>query len=242
MSEYNKYNDLLFAAIKSFINNVILADKEFIYNLSEYINGKELKHLSRNINIRNKYISDIHSCFVEIQYSMLTLKDTEYYINCYSYKSKKLSRTRSLRYHIENYMQELFILRERLLLYLKKIDRFYRKDHKYADITKRTKHVSYYVEKSFEIITPVRGTHVHQRRIYCPEIVRLEYYDVLATIRKDYIKKHNQEYKKVRRQWVKRIKVLNEAISKLMDNYFYHLKKIIFLPDGSLNYPENIKR
>ena len=54
----------------------------------------------------------------------------------FPYSNTRVSKTRYLVYHMENYLNEVYILEQRLKSYFTIVGRLYRKDRRHQDIRK----------------------------------------------------------------------------------------------------------
>ena len=81
----------------------------------------------------------VFSGFTEINSCVERLRDIQVYVGSFPYRSQKLSRVRFLRYQIESYFHEVYILKERLIAYLTTIGRLFRRDLRHSDILQVTR-------------------------------------------------------------------------------------------------------
>ena len=103
-----------------------------MYNLMFDEKGSRSVHT--NSSPYERFLLSIWQGFIEITNSYQNLNDIPYYINSFPYKSKKLSKVRTFKYDYENYLSEIYILKERLLKYLTDIGRLYKKDERHLTI------------------------------------------------------------------------------------------------------------
>jgi hypothetical protein len=89
--------------------------------------------------------------FFEIQSSVSTLDDIEIYISTFPYRNKPITRPRHLRYHLENYFNEIYLLKERLKAYLAKIGKYYKKDSRHQSILRITRPTFSIVRNSLKV-------------------------------------------------------------------------------------------
>ena len=105
----------------------------------------------------------MYNGFREISGSYYGLLEIEIYIGRFPYRNTKISKTRHLAYHMENYLNEIYILKERLNSYFTTIGRIYRKDRRIQDILKRTKPLFAFVNNTLKGIIDTRG-HMYTKR------------------------------------------------------------------------------
>ncbi|MFA6981300.1 MAG: hypothetical protein WC209_18380 [Ignavibacteriaceae bacterium] len=188
--------------------------------------------LNGNFSIRQKHIYKLFKGFSEIVDSKDNLKDISYYMAVYPYQNKNLSRSRNLVYHIENYFNEIYILKMRLLEYSKIIARSYRNE-----ISQNPKDfyekINLEVVRTLSCLTEIRGKHVHIARYEHDDLRRLHQLQMFARHQEknnemklwgDYF---NFKYRETRTKWKKTFIANNENIIKLLNRYFEKLIPII---------------
>jgi len=150
-----------------------------------------------------------------------------------------------MKYHIENYFHEVYILRERLREYVTTVGRLYRKDPNHADILKQTKPLFSLIKDVFDGIVTTRSSHVHKRRFKDEDLDRLSTLEMLVEYGGEELSFFENlletDYKKIRKKYKKTFADNNAEIKKVLDLYFETLYKIVTTKDGKLNYPKAIK-
>ena len=187
--------------------------------------------------------------FREIANSYYCLLDIEIYIGRFPYNKTGISKTRHLSYHMENYLNEIYILRERLNAYLKKIGRLYKGDPSHETILKKIEPLFALVNKSLKDIIDTRCSHVHKIRFHSEDLDRLSSLELLSTLLSThgnneltFIKNFfNLEYRTIRRKFKIVIKNNNKQIKILLDACFDVLYEIVTDQQGNIKYPETIK-
>ena len=164
-------------AVTKEIAGPILNDKddEFGKSLQSVILGGEHQSKDRmnyspyEYFIANKLFRPLN----EIACSVESIENISVYVKIFPYSRYGVSKVSCLKYHVENYLNELYILKNRLISYLKIIDRSYSK-------SSIAKHVSETIFPLYSIVSKgmknhiiIRGNHVHQNRYSDPEIDRL---------------------------------------------------------------------
>jgi hypothetical protein len=146
---------------------------------------------------------------------------------------------------MENYLNEIYILRERLKSYFTIIGRLYKKDPSHKNILKKTRPLFTVVHESFKGIIETRGSHVHRTRFYDEDLDRLSSQEFLSDHGNDeliFIKNlFKFEYRTVRRKLKKTIKNNNKQIRILLDACFDVLYEIVTDQRGNIKYPKTIK-
>jgi hypothetical protein len=177
---------------------------------------------------------------------MRTLEDIEVYINNFPYRNKKITKLRNLSYHVENYFSELFILRERINTYLKKIRKSFKKDKNRQSIVSITNSFLIITKKVFSEPSKTRGRHIHETRFQDNEIRRLESLELLKLVNDGELKRiispyFNFDYLLLKKKWKRRVKKMNVSFRKYLDTFGELLVNHLFDEDKCLIYPNSPK-
>ncbi len=199
------------------------------------------KKFASNIRARDKlskeekFLVDIFQEFVEISNSYSCLKNVEIYIRRFPYGPLGISKVDYLRYTIENYLHEIYILRERLKTSTTRIERMLRKIKKPLFDSEIFNTLKKDVISSFENIARMRSGHVHLERFSTISIDNLVTIELLS--RGDMLPAkalYQQKCKQVRKKWTGIIKKVNNSIESMLDDYFDTLYKELFTKSGKL--------
>jgi len=180
----------------------------------------------------------------EIMNNLEAIENISIYSGSFPYKRHGVSRISYLRYNIENYLNELYILKNRMIDYLKIIERSYRKCNRVEEIKKTLKPLYVLVSSALEGYVNVRGAHVHKNRYTDSEIdrlVELELFSNLSDSSELGQLLHSQfilGYRETRKKWVKKMKDDLQALNKLVDIYFENLCEVL-INNNRIQYPSN---
>lgn len=181
----------------------------------------------------------------EIVSSLQAIENISIYANSFPYTTQGVSRVDYLAYHIENYLNEIYLLKNRLLKYATELERAYRKNENGEQIKDVLKLLRDYVESAFDSYSIVRGKHVHQKRFTDDNIDRLRSFELLTLKQDDERSKLLQnlylhKYREVRKEWVKKMKADLDSIHTVLEEYFKTLNDI-FTDDGDFLFPHSAK-
>lgn len=180
--------------------------------------------------------------FIEIDASVRTLRDIEIYVSSFPYRNKNITKPRHLRYHVENYFNEIYILKERLNAYLTTVGRCFKGDNRQASILSETRLMFQVVKRVLEGVVNTRGRHVHQSRFDHKDLDRLETMQLLVSNgTKELAWFYDSEYKKIRKEWKKTIKNNNDQTMELLNIYAKALNNVLFSKRNRLKYPRSRK-
>jgi hypothetical protein len=226
-----------------------LLEEEDLNNNPEYLDVfknhllalKGPKQLARKITPHDIFFSKLMVGFNEIYNSYSSLLDIQVYIGRFPYSKTRVSKTRYIAYHMENYFNEVYILKERLNAYCTIIARLYKNDQTLKDLTTIINSLSEYVQKSLKGITDVRGKHIHSNRLKDENLDRLNTLELINHGPKripamKYL--YASVYRDTRKKFCLSIKQNNEAIKKILDEYFDVLYKVVTNDKRQIRYPE----
>ena len=176
---------------------------------------------------RQKFFTEIFQGCNEIYSIFYRLRVAEGFV-------RKLMRSRSgnadeLSYHVEKHLEEVYIVKNRIISFLRFLQkRLSRRG--FVELTEKVLRWEAVVERGFEGIVKMRGSHVHVERFGGSDIKRLATLDLLVLAGK------MNELRKLRqvllvsavKEWGKAIKANNKAVEKLLDRLFDDLTPIIF--------------
>jgi hypothetical protein len=122
---------------------------------------------------RTKYQQWLLHHASEISRSLDTMRDIEFYMGKFPYRKTQIAKHRHLQFHVEAFLHELYILQERLVQFLKFIERQHRKDPRLPQIKAACAVLNNLVIDSMKKGIAIRGSHVHRWRMSDARIDRL---------------------------------------------------------------------
>jgi hypothetical protein len=192
----------------------------------------------------NELFDRIFGGFSEISDTYAMMKDVEIYLRQFPYSRSGIPRGRHLLFLIQSHLNEIYILRERLISYATIVERTYKKSPRGTEIAKIAERARMLAKQDLSSISFTRGSHVHTRRFADEKvdhflgtelIVTHSDADMLGPNDRRYME---WEYKEVRREWVKRVRAINESAGKLLDMYAALLYGILFDSSGNFIEPK----
>jgi hypothetical protein len=216
--------------------------KELGKSLMDSILGANVSSsVSRNISPKEYFIANkLFRPLSEIINTIEAIENIAIYARSFPYKRQGISQAIYLKYHIENYLNELYLLKNRLISYLKVIDKSYKRSKRYEQVAKSIGPLYSLVGNILEGYIKVRGTHVHQYRYSDNDFNRLSTLELLSRGEEEFSKiiknLYNDAYRETRKIWVEKIKTDIVGIHKLLEYYFKGLLTAIS-KDGELIFP-----
>ncbi len=183
--------------------------------------------------------NEVFRRFAEISETMDNLDLCVGFIRGRAPRRKDLKLDAYLNYHISFYLQEVYILKERLKKYATKIMRLRKKLGQSID-RNAYKIAIDMVEKSLSPIVSARGSHVHDRPFTDDEMRMLGAYSFLAVQRPDdpnWSRYARAEYADVKQTWVKRLTDNKLELLKLLNVFFFFIDQEV--SDSGLLAPPN---
>lgn len=163
--------------------------------------------------------TDVFRRFVEIQ------ETVEHIDLCLEMLRTRVRGRKSVRldqwltYHLTFYLQEVYILRERLVTYCKVIPRRMKR----AGCTvnqARFDRLLEAIEATFKSICDARSCHVHGSRFCDEQLDRVSSLCLIASFRPDFVEDAQWEYLAARKKWVAQLIENRKGIATLLDAVF----------------------
>ena len=236
----SKKDFIFFEKYKNFINKLIVEN----LNISEYNNTNYEKTIESYIHpkkpdeiIRKKIIDG----YIEIIDTYDSLKDSVIYLSNFFYKSTQITKSRYLSYHFENYLNELYILKNRLISYLNILKKIYLKSMITNVVDRKIDSLKTDIHKSFEMIDKVRGDHVHQKRFSDANIASLSALEIIIENdgNEEQEDVYNQKYNDVKEEMIIIAKSINKILEFFLHVYFKKILELITDNNDLLIHPDN---
>jgi len=200
------------------------------------------RYMGKTLPPREKLLHKVLSGFNEIDASFEVLNDVPIYMKRFPPSNSAASKVRFLKYHIGSYLNENYILRERLVAYQKVVTRMYKNARRLREMRKQVEGLKALVS-SLDGIVATRGERVHQKRYHDDDFERLDFFESMATEDDPLLSLMGQFYplalRDYRKKWLKIISDNNEQIRKILDVYFEILYDIVFDKNGKFIDPNS---
>lgn len=201
--------------------------------------------INRTATIQERFIGELfHGC-TEIINSLETLEEIALYVKTKPHKESKIPPERLLRFQIETWYGEIYILKSRLENYLKTIKRLYKKSTQAENIDTTCEIVKRLLNAILGDIINIRNEHIHKCRFQDSALDRLDIISALTeswednTTKKLWHRYLRKEYAAEKNKWHKAIKKANKGLTSLLDHYFDLLYIIVYNEETEkINYPD----
>jgi hypothetical protein len=186
--------------------------------------------------IHNSFFEKAFRGFIEISSTVEALRLTQAFVSLTPPKSRRIKKPDYLKYHVGVYLQEIYILKERLNAYATKIQRAYSKSSRKNLAEARITPLFEVVKTAVDGLVLTRGAHVHDIRYSDEDLDRVSMFSLVSDANEEFEDAFRLSYKLAKTTWSKRIKDNNEATMKLLDTYFDELYAVITI-DGEIHAP-----
>lgn len=151
--------------------------------------------------------------FTEITNALEALTLTETLIGLAAPRSSKVEKDKYLKFLIGAYLQEVYILEQRLSAYATKLCRIYK-------LSSELPRLLAVVRDAFGGIVRTRGSHVHSQRYSDQKLDILSTMAMVSRFQEEFTDEMHFEYKVAQLHWRKTVKANNAATRVLIDGYF----------------------
>lgn len=231
MTGYERFGELAVDKVKPLIKKG-MHQKELEQAVSDSIEGITRTPKPLSLPEEEAFYRDIFWRFGEINKSLETLEHISVFINSFrkskAYREAGITDTIHLRYHIEHYLEEIYILLLRVRAFMNWLSRKFKKEGRIRESLFVSE-----LKKAFENVTnnleSVRGDHVHQAR-YDDNILNVSTLFEIVSSGDDKEMKVAAiiSYKRAKKEWSERIKKNNKALKESLDAIFEALIPIVF--------------
>lgn len=186
----------------------------------------------------------IFNGFSEISDSLKTLNLIEKFIKINPPKENGINYSNYLTYHVHNYLQEMYILKERLTTYSKKVKRSYSKVIDNNILDKAIESLMKIILDALNGITGsdgARNKHVHAEKFKDEELNWLSSTTFLSDFHDEFTIKSEHAYLKAKDKWSTTVENNNQKLNKLIDIFFNTIYALISVDDKVVLPEEYIK-
>ena len=166
--------------------------------------------------------------YTEIIEAVDMLELTETLLSTAPPRSKKIDPARYLHFLVGSYFGELYILEQRMKSYASQISRAYG-----SQITAQARKIVYV---PLEDLIKLRGAHVHVARFTDESIRAVSMMSLFKRTGHHLGEDLEIEYKMAQKKWVKAVRENNQALQKILHQYF-SLVETVISKDGKIFLP-----
>ena len=247
MSGFVKFQSAIIEATRAHLRPLSEDDPEAfgeaIQNRILGLNGAT--GVNRSRTEKDQFIARTFLGFLEIANSLETLEDIAFYVSRFPFRKTRITPERYLRFHVEAWLANVYILQLRLTSYLKVVERQHKKDPHLPAIRGSFQDLEELLTKTLKGVVEVRGQRVHRVRFSDDDIDRLGYIELLTHGSDDGFSRlmrllHYSVHRKVKTAWKDRVVTNNKAIRELLDIFFDALFPVVFdEKTKALKYPKS---
>ena len=194
------------------------------------------------LSLGEEYVQRLHLITAEVLESYEAMRNVEVYLGRYPFSWARIGPSAYIRFHLESYFNEMYILQERMKAFTRRLGREFRKDPGVAPVDDRVKYVIDEVTQLFEPLHQLRGQHVHRTRYDEPELRRLSVLEMVAEAdREKFQPLLRRVARAARANILTFVKTTNAAVSDKLDRFFDFFEGLVFKKDGSVRIPSNLR-
>lgn len=166
--------------------------------------------------------------FMEIENTFNALELTEILVSIAPPRSKRINKDEYIKYLVNTYLQEIYILKERLNAYAKKLKRLYNRFGRQALVSKYIDPIIFRsVDATLGGIIKTRGEHVHLNRYSDDKLDKISQLALMSKYDQSLKPLYKSSYKAIQVLWTSRIKTNNKETLRLLDQYFDNIAQVI---------------
>ena len=151
-------------------------------------------------------------------------------------RSKKVSKEKYLKFVVNTYLQDVYILKERLNTYATQIKRMHDKMGRTELTQKHIDPLFETIKGAFKGLVDTRGGHVHGKRYTDETLSDASSMALIAEHYPEFESHYNFSLTNAKREWKNRIENNNRETAKVLNKYFNELFKVV-VDSGSVITP-----
>jgi hypothetical protein len=203
---------------------------------------------NRSVRRDDLLIHAIYLAYREITISLDTLNKIPFYIrhlplpvlrkaNSPIWRGLPDSRSAWVRYHAENYLNELYIFQNRAEAFLTLLRRCYRNQPYLPELKKRCDQLEEALKKGMAGAVKARGGHVHDTRFDDASLRIIESHEFLLRLKKISKKEYQEFFRDAQTEKTVQMKGSDEQLKKWLNEVGIILGKLLFKESGEFRYP-----
>jgi hypothetical protein len=198
--------------------------------------------LERPLRREEAYIQRLYKAATEVLESFAALRHAEIYLSRFPFAEDGVRSSAYIRYHLGSFMNELYILQERMDAFCTRMGREFRKDKRVRNLDDRIAYSRAETMRLFSPATEMRGGHVHKERYDDEELSQLAIWEMLAEVEPEqFVTPRDKCVEAVRLSNFEFVQRVNAGISDRLDQFFAYFEGLVFHDDGRLRFPSNIR-
>lgn len=177
-------------------------------------------------NKQDQIFAEISVAFGEIMAEWQTLQDIQVYIMRIpkSYKNMGVAKEAYLKYHIRNFLNQVYIIKERLVKFTRKIKKYYNNQ----DLKKqKLNEIERFILDRFRSVVSIRDLDVHSSKHSDSQLQRM---DALSLFKKFPVfdKVLTKHFNTIKKQWLDTIEKVEKNSEIVLNQYFKDMFPFVF--------------
>jgi len=230
MNGFEKFQKACSESIKPILQDMYESHSEDFAKVVEnyWFDLEGPKTLKEAVNISEPPLIKLLMGYFEILESYQCLSDFELYFRRFPSKTM-VTKYRYLKFLVDSYLNESYILEQRLSTFLVVVKKTYIQNQLYRNLYTVLTQLQQAVDFALKNIHDVRGAHVHQKRYSDNHLEMLSVFEstALNNDNEGFNRLYKLGFKYARDTWLKKIQDLNRLYKTILDYYFDELYKVI---------------
>jgi hypothetical protein len=204
----------------------------FMNDLLNLPGPRAIGHVER---AESKFLRALIHGYFEIQAAYFTISSVPVYFRRSPRGLKRAARADYLAFVVHGYLEEIYIIEQRMATYLKTL---LRAASKGSEVRRRLEEREPYLSKlageAFESVRGARGAHVHHQRFHDDGIARLSRCELLSPHFPPLEPFYRSELHRVRKYWGERFAANEIAMNAFLEQYYDLILSAVLSEDGEL--------
>lgn len=239
---YEKFHRVLMKSIMSILEDeanykkVIRGVEKRFFDSDNDLEDNDI--VEKGVDRKDLHRSKIFYGYAEIDEAFYILKDIPFYIRRFPANINIISKSRYFTYHITNYFNWVYVLRERLKTYQTRVLRMYKKFYNPNVLSITTTAMNKLFE-SFDSIIGKRGSLIHESHFSDEDLDRISFVELIESDKRSVefellLKESTREFRK---EWRKIFNGNDKELEWILDYFFSLLYDLIFDDEENMVYP-----
>ncbi len=199
-------------------------------------------NLSLKRTREEQYVERLQTVTTEVTDSFDAMRHVQTYLARFPFSSDVVPYSAYIRYHLEAFLNEAYILRCRMNIFTTFLAREFRQGPQASRIKSAVEHVQEETKRLFDPLSSVRGKHVHGARYNDPELQQLMVWEMFAPkLQGDASAELAECADTVRTSNFEFVKQINDGLQDKLDQFFDFFSGLVFTATGDIRYPLNIR-
>jgi len=241
-----KFLSILARTTDEHINSVLVPKKDEAIDvlMNRLLNLAGQKIVAGVSSPKGQFLARLTMSVYEIYGMYESLLDSEVYICRFPYSKTRITKSRHLQHVFANYLNNVYILKERLKNFLKLLEDVYAVNEQRKNVKRITQPLFTSNSRFFDDFVSVRGIHVHTESYSDSELDRLGVIENFVSdgrleleTRQHWKTYFETQFKNIRKEKTEVISTNNKNVQNLLEDFFTKIYSIVIDEDEYVRIP-----